>query len=97
MWERETPEIEHEDYVVRTFSYKFDQVGAVTGSSPVMLVFKGDEYALNGKWANLPAKICIALEKMWPSRLRELVVAGTVPYMGISASGMRRGQYVPEV
>lgn len=97
MWERETPEIEHEDYDVRTFSYKFDQVGAVTGSSPVMLLFKGDEYALNGKWANLPAKICIALEKMWPGRLRELVVAGTVPYMGISASGMRRGQYVPEV
>lgn len=89
-------EVERENVELRTYSYKYDQIEAVTGTDPVALFFKGDEYALNGKWTNLPAKICIALEKMWPGKLRELVADGNVPYMGISASGMRREQYVPE-
>lgn len=69
-------EVERENVELRTYSYKYDQIEAVTGTDPVALFFKGDEYALNGKWTNLPAKICIALEKMWPGKLRELVADG---------------------
>lgn len=81
---------------LRTFSYKFDNISSVTGTCPVTLFFKGDEYSLDGKWMNLPEKICIALEKMWPGKVNELVANGNVPYMATSALGLRRGQYVPE-
>lgn len=87
---------ESEESAVRKFSYKFDKIELVTGTDPIALFIMGKEYPLGRKWTNLPVKVCIALEAMWPGKVRELVAAGNISFMAMTARGMRRGQYIPE-
>ena len=81
---------------VQTFLYASDKVDVVTGTKPVTLFFNAEEYRLNGEWKNLPAQVCLALERACPGRLRMLVARGEVAGFATSEARFRRGQYVPE-
>ena len=81
---------------VQTFLYASDKVDVVTGTKPVTLFFNAEEYRLNGEWKNLPAQVCVALERACPGRLRMLVARGEVAGFATSEARFRRGQYVPE-
>lgn len=79
---------------VKTFSYKFDHVDAVTGTDPVALRIRGKEYSLDRKWTNLPEKVCAALEEMWPGQIRKIVAKGEIACLALSNKSMRRGHYI---
>ena len=79
---------------VNRFSCKYDNVEAITGAEPIALIFKGKEYPLDGKWLNLPEKICIALETLWPCKLHEIVGRGNIPNMALNPTRLRKGKFV---
>ena len=79
---------------VKRFSYKYDNVEAITGAKPISLIFKGKEYPLDGKWLNLPEKICMALETLWPCKLHDIVGRGNVPNMALNPTRLRKGKFV---
>ena len=79
---------------VKRFSYKYDNVEAITGAEPISLIFKGKEYPLDGKWLNLPEKICMALETLWPCKLYDIVGRGNVPNMALNPTRLRKGKFV---
>ena len=81
---------------VHTFSFKFDQVDQIVGTIPVSLLFKGEEYPLNGEWKNLPVQVCIAIEKVLPGKVHDIVARGEISIMSVWESGFRFRQYVPE-
>ena len=79
---------------VNRFSYKYDNVEAITGAEPISLIFKGKEYPLDGKWLNLPEKICMALETLWPCKLHDIVGRGNIPNMALNPTRFRKGKFV---
>ena len=79
---------------VKRFSYKHDNVEAITGAEPISLIFKGKEYPLDGKWLNLPEKICMALETLWPCKLHDIVGRGNIPNMALNPTRLRKGKFV---
>ena len=78
------------------FSFKWDNVGVLLNAEPLYLFFKGEEYPLNRKWENLLEQICIAVEKIWPGKLKKLVTDGRIKNMGLHHFEMQKGHYVPE-
>ncbi len=85
-----------DDGEVRTFSYKSRCLDEVIGAKPIALLFNGEAYPLDGKWKNLPMQAGIAIEKCSPGKLREIALKNLVTGLSASASGLRRGQYVPD-